>query len=54
MVEPKKLCAADFSFTGILGRGAYGRVAKAIKKDTGEVFAIKIVDKKHLQRVTHT
>jgi serine/threonine protein kinase len=54
MVEAKKLSAADFSFMGILGRGAYGRVAKATKKDTGEIFAIKIVDKKHLQRVIKT
>lgn len=54
MVEGKKLGAADFNFEGILGRGAYGRVAKATKKDSGEVFAIKIVEKKHLQRVTST
>lgn len=54
MVEGKKLGPADFSFSGILGRGAYGRVAKATKKDSGEIFAIKIVDKQHLQRVIAT
>jgi 3-phosphoinositide dependent protein kinase-1 len=52
MVESKKLGPKDFNFIGILGRGAYGRVAKAQKKDTGEVFAIKIVDKSHLQKVS--
>lgn len=52
MVEGKKLSSKDFNFIGILGRGAYGRVAKAQKKDTGELFAIKIVEKSHLQRVT--
>ncbi len=50
-MEAKKLSAADFNFLGILGRGAYGRVAKAQKKDTGDYFAIKIVEKSHLQRV---
>ena len=51
MVEGKKLCPTDFEFKSILGRGAYGRVARAIRKDTGEVFAIKIVEKLHLQKV---
>ena len=51
MVESKKLSAVDFTFMNILGRGAYGRVAKAVRKETGEVFAIKIVEKSHLQRV---
>lgn len=52
MVESKKLSKQDFAFLSILGRGAYGRVAKSQKIDTGEVFAIKIVEKSHLQRVT--
>lgn len=51
MVESKKVEQQDFQFLQILGRGAFGRVAKAIKKDTGETFAIKIVEKAHLKRV---
>jgi serine/threonine protein kinase len=51
MVEAKRLAREDFTFITIIGQGAYGRVAKAKKNDTGELFAIKIVEKTHLQRV---
>lgn len=50
MVEAKKLEPQDFQFVEILGRGAYGRVAKAIRKDTGETFAVKIIEKAHLKK----
>ena len=50
-MEGKQLGPGDFNFIGILGRGAYGHVAKAEKKDTCETFAIKIIQKSHLKRV---
>lgn len=50
MEQKRKFSAADFRFLEILGRGSYGRVIKAEKRETGEEFAIKIVDKSHLQK----
>lgn len=38
----------SFNVISILGRGNYGKVALAEKKDTGELFAIKSVHKKRL------
>jgi len=52
MVEPKKITREDFEFQEILGRGAYGRVVKAQKIDSKETFAVKIVSKNLLKRVT--
>ncbi|CAG9317220.1 unnamed protein product [Blepharisma stoltei] len=50
MAESKRVDQHDFDFIEILGTGAYGRVVKAIKKDTGETFAIKIVEKSLLKK----
>mmetsp|Transcript_4 Transcript_4/g.3 ORF Transcript_4/g.3 Transcript_4/m.3 type:complete len:419 (-) Transcript_4:36-1292(-) len=50
MVEARKLEPRDFQFVEILGRGAYGRVAKAVRKETGETFAVKIIEKAHLKK----
>ena len=38
---------------GTLGRGAYGEVVLAKRKNDGAQYAIKILDKKFLARVFH-
>ena len=53
-MEQRKIRKEDFQFIQLLGRGAYGRVAKAQRIDTGDTFAIKIVEKALLKRVSAT
>ena len=40
----------DFELLGVLGRGSYGRVLQVRKRDTGEVFAMKVMSKTDLIR----
>ena len=50
-MEAKKKCTPfDFKFLQVLGRGAYGRVLLAEKKDSGGMYAVKIVDKALLKK----
>lgn len=47
----------DFSLLKVLGKGSYGKVMLVKKKDTGEIFAIKMLRKEHLikrNQVIHT
>ena len=39
---------SDFDIIEIIGEGSFGRVFKGKKKDTGEVFALKVMKKQHL------
>jgi len=51
-VEPN-----DFEFLKVIGRGAFGKVMQVKKKDTGEIYAMKILKKKVLiakGQVEHT
>lgn len=34
---------SDFDTVAVLGRGGYGRVSLVRKKDTGELFAMKVI-----------
>lgn len=45
----KKVCLADFDLIQVLGEGAFGRVLQVKKKDTGEQFAMKMMNKKLMQ-----
>lgn len=38
----------DFELLKIIGKGGYSQVVLARKKDSGFLYAIKIMDKKHL------
>jgi len=38
----------DYEFQAILGEGAFGSVIQAVKKDTNEVYALKMVKKADL------
>jgi serine/threonine protein kinase len=53
-VEEKNLTKDDFRVLGKLGNGAYGRVVKAEKIDSGEIFAVKIVQKQFLAKENKT
>jgi 3-phosphoinositide dependent protein kinase-1 len=39
-----------FVFGKLLGLGSYSKVMKVKCKDTGEIFALKVMDKKHIIR----
>lgn len=40
----------NFEILAEIGQGSFGQVVKARKRDTDEIFAIKIVEKAHLKR----
>eukprot|EP00742_Colponemidia_sp_Colp-10_P002986 GILJ01003186.1.p1 GENE.GILJ01003186.1~~GILJ01003186.1.p1 ORF type:complete len:502 (+),score=48.27 GILJ01003186.1:46-1506(+) len=46
----KRLTPSDFEFISLLGEGSYARVMHARRIDTGEEFAVKIIEKKHIQK----
>lgn len=41
----------DFDVQEVIGAGAYGKVVKAVHKDSGRLVAIKHVDKEAMQRM---
>lgn len=38
-----------YTFDKVLGEGSFGIVKRAIKKDTGEAFAVKMIKKENLE-----
>mmetsp|Transcript_40952 Transcript_40952/g.65841 ORF Transcript_40952/g.65841 Transcript_40952/m.65841 type:complete len:524 (-) Transcript_40952:55-1626(-) len=58
LIESKeKVKPDDFEFLKVIGRGSFGKVMQVRKKDTGELFAMKILKKKALiakHQVEHT
>lgn len=54
MAEEEKLSKNDFTVIKKLGNGAYGRVVKVSKNTDGKIFAMKIVDKRHLKKENKT
>ncbi|KAJ3201687.1 hypothetical protein HDU83_005408 [Entophlyctis luteolus] len=56
-IESKTLSADDFSVLKLVGKGSFGKVVLVKKKNTGRVYAMKILSKKHIverQEVVHT
>ncbi|KAJ3137212.1 hypothetical protein HK100_000789 [Physocladia obscura] len=56
-VESNALNAEDFSVLKLVGKGSFGKVVLVKKKNTGRVYAMKILTKKHIvarQEVAHT
>ncbi|KAL8224162.1 hypothetical protein R6Q57_019637, partial [Mikania cordata] len=44
----------DFEMGKIYGVGSYSKVVRAMKKDTGKVYALKIMDKKFITHIHYT
>ena len=48
--RPYKPVVSDFKLYHILGEGAYAKVYFGLFKKNGQFYAIKVVDKDHVQR----
>ena len=44
------VCKDDFKMLSVIGKGAYGKVLLVQKKDSGKLYAIKVLKKSELQR----
>lgn len=52
-----KVGAEDFELLKLVGKGSFGKVMQVKMKSTGEIFAMKVLSKKHIvdhQEVIHT
>jgi len=55
--EHKKMSMNDFEKMKVIGKGAFGKVYMVKKRDTGEVFAMKVLNKQDIlerEEVEHT
>lgn len=53
----KKMTKDDFIILKVIGRGSFGKVMQVKKKDTGQVYAMKVMRKENIiakNQVTHT
>jgi len=48
--KEKKSIKENYDFGDELGRGGFSVVKKAVRKDNGEVYAVKIIEKKSIRR----
>ena len=55
--KKKKLTIDDFELLKVVGKGSYGKVLVVRKKDTGHVYAMKVLTKANIKKrkqVEHT
>ena len=50
VISKRNHCKEDFEFLKVIGRGGFSRVLMARKKDSGQLFAVKAIQKVHLQQ----
>ena len=56
-IEPKLICASDFELLKVVGKGSFGKVLQVRKKDTGRIYAMKVLVKKAIverKEIEHT
>ncbi|KAK3818988.1 MAG: kinase-like domain-containing protein [Benniella sp.] len=56
-IESRHLSTDDFEILRVLGVGSFGKVYQVRKKDTGRIYAMKVLDKKQViaqKQVEHT
>jgi len=56
-IDSKPLSASDFELLKVVGKGSFGKVMQVRKKDTGRIYAMKVLVKKDIverQEVQHT
>lgn len=56
-IKPKTLSASDFELLRVVGKGSFGKVLQVRKRDSGRVYAMKVLVKKDLverKEVAHT
>jgi len=46
--KKEKVTVDDFDLLNLLGKGSFGKVMQVRKKDSGRIFAMKVLDKKHI------
>jgi len=44
----KKMGVADFDLLHVIGKGSFGKVLQVRKKDTGKIYAMKVLNKKNI------
>jgi serine/threonine protein kinase len=44
----RKVRVEDFDLLNLVGKGSFGKVMQVRKKDTGKIYAMKVLDKKHI------
>jgi serine/threonine protein kinase len=52
-----KMSVTDFDLLNVVGKGSFGKVMQVRKKDTGAIYAMKVLSKKHIvlnNEVEHT
>jgi serine/threonine protein kinase len=51
LINPEALKLTDFHIVTMVGKGSFGQVFQVRKKDTNQVFALKVLDKSHLRKI---
>jgi len=57
VVKGEKVSVEDFDLINLVGKGSFGKVMQVRKKSTGKIYAMKVLDKKHIlehNEVEHT
>lgn len=52
-----RLCMEDFAVLRVIGKGSFGKVMVVMKKDSGRIYALKVLNKAHLNErgeIQHT
>jgi serine/threonine protein kinase len=55
--EPKKVGIPDFELLKVIGKGSFGKVLQVRKKDTGKIYAMKVLNKQTIiarSEIAHT